>query len=101
MSFEESAPYFKRLENLDKIRCTNGLNPFSLPVNNKKSAPVTNRVKQHEKGCFEAKAGLGKKSLALLLPFEEINSLKKQMQLKPEKTTSSKNKKASILFPLY
>jgi hypothetical protein len=29
MSYEESVTYFKRLENLEKIRCTNGPNPFS------------------------------------------------------------------------
>jgi hypothetical protein len=35
MSYEESVSYFKRLENLEKIRCTNGPNPSSLPVDNK------------------------------------------------------------------
>jgi hypothetical protein len=40
--------------------------------------------------CFEAKAGPGKKSLALL--FEEINALKSKLQLKPEKTASSKKR---------
>jgi hypothetical protein len=35
-SYEESVYYFKRLENLEKIRCTNGPNPSSLPVDNKK-----------------------------------------------------------------
>jgi hypothetical protein len=35
ISYEESVSYFKRLENLGKIRCTNGLNPSSLPVDNK------------------------------------------------------------------
>jgi hypothetical protein len=34
--------YFKRLENLEKIRHTNGPNPSSLPVDNKKS--VTSSV---------------------------------------------------------
>jgi hypothetical protein len=29
--------YFKHLENLEKIRRTNGPNPSSLPVDNKKS----------------------------------------------------------------
>jgi hypothetical protein len=32
MTHEESVSYFKRLENLEKIRCTNGPNPSSLPV---------------------------------------------------------------------
>jgi hypothetical protein len=34
---EESFSYFKRLENLEKIRRTNGPNPSSLPLDNKKS----------------------------------------------------------------
>jgi hypothetical protein len=33
--FEKSVSYFKLLENLEKIRCTNSPNPFSLPVDNK------------------------------------------------------------------
>jgi hypothetical protein len=37
MSYEESGSYFKRLENLEKIRCTNGPSPVSLLVENKKS----------------------------------------------------------------
>jgi uncharacterized membrane protein len=32
MTYEESVSYFKRLENLKKIRHTNGPNPSSLPV---------------------------------------------------------------------
>jgi hypothetical protein len=35
MSYEESVSYFKRLENLEKIRHINGPNPSSLPVDNK------------------------------------------------------------------
>jgi aspartate carbamoyltransferase regulatory subunit len=37
MSHEESVYHFKRLENLEKIRHTNGLNTSSLSVENKKS----------------------------------------------------------------
>jgi hypothetical protein len=121
MYYEESVSYFKRLENLEKIRCTNGPNPSSLPVDNKKRVSVTSSVgkssknhkgfnmwchycdknnhntadyraiaqlTQKKKACFEAKAGTRQKSLAFL--FEEINALKRQ--LKPEKTTSSKNR---------
>jgi hypothetical protein len=36
-SYEESVSYFKRLENLEKIRRTNGPNHSSLSVDNKKS----------------------------------------------------------------
>jgi hypothetical protein len=35
MSYEESVSDFMRLENLEKIRHTNGPNPSSLPVDNK------------------------------------------------------------------
>jgi hypothetical protein len=41
MSYEESVSYFKRLENLNKIRRTNGLSP-TKHVDNKKS--VTSSV---------------------------------------------------------
>jgi hypothetical protein len=41
MSYEESVSYFKRLENLEKIRHTNVPNPTSLPVDNKKRVSVT------------------------------------------------------------
>jgi hypothetical protein len=34
MTYEESVSYFKCLENLEKIRCTNGPNPSSLQVDN-------------------------------------------------------------------
>jgi hypothetical protein len=53
MSHEESVSYFKPLENLEKIRCTNGPNPSSLPVDNKKSQTVTISVgksSKHHKG---------------------------------------------------
>jgi hypothetical protein len=123
LSYEESVSYFKRLENLEKIRRTNGPNPSSLPVDNKKSVSVTGilskssknhkrsnmwchycdknnhntvncraiakfKQQKRNKACFEAKSGPGKKSLAFMFLFEEINALKRQ--LKPEKTKSSK-----------
>jgi hypothetical protein len=55
------------------------------------------KQQKKNKACFEAKAEPGKKSLAFL--FEEINVLKRR--LKPEKTASSKKRKAeSILSSL-
>ena len=36
MSYEESVSYFKRLENLEKLKQTNGMAP-ALPVDNKKN----------------------------------------------------------------
>jgi hypothetical protein len=44
MTYEESVSYFKRLENLEKNRCTNSPDAFSLPVDNKKSLTVTSCV---------------------------------------------------------
>jgi hypothetical protein len=44
MTYEEYVSYFKRLENLEKIRRTNGPNPSSLQVDNKKTVSVTSSV---------------------------------------------------------
>jgi superfamily II DNA/RNA helicase len=52
------------------------------------------KFKHQKKVCFEAKAGTGKKSLAFL--FEEIHALKRQLQLKPEKTASSKKRNKEV-----
>jgi hypothetical protein len=54
------------------------------------------KFKQQEKAFFEAKAIPRKNSLAFLFLFEEFNALKRQ--LKPEKTASSKKRKAESLF---
>jgi hypothetical protein len=48
MSYEESV-YFKRLENLEKIRHNNGPNPSSLPVDNKNSVSVTSSIGKSSK----------------------------------------------------
>jgi hypothetical protein len=52
------------------------------------------KQQKNNKACFEAKAGPGKKSLAFL--FEDINAFKRQ--LKPEKTASSKKRKAESIL---
>jgi hypothetical protein len=44
MTYEDSVSYFKRLENLEEIRCTNSPNPSSLPVDNKRQVYVTSSV---------------------------------------------------------
>jgi hypothetical protein len=49
MTYEESVSDFKRLENLEKIRCTNGPNPSSLPVDNRKRVSVTSNVGKSSK----------------------------------------------------
>jgi hypothetical protein len=46
------------------------------------------KFKQQKKAFFESIAGPGKKSLAFLVLFEEINAFKRQ--LKPGKTASSR-----------
>jgi hypothetical protein len=49
MSYEESVSYFKRLENMEKIRRINGPNPSSLPVDNKKIVSINNIVGKSSK----------------------------------------------------
>jgi hypothetical protein len=49
MSYEESVSYSKRLKNLKKIRHTNGLNPSSLTVDDKKRVSVTSIVGKSSK----------------------------------------------------
>jgi hypothetical protein len=49
MTYEESVSYFKCLENLEKIRRTNGRNPSSLSVDNKRSFSVTSSVGKSSK----------------------------------------------------
>jgi hypothetical protein len=53
------------------------------------------KFKKQKKACFEAKVGHGKNSLVISFLFEEINTLKskRQLQLKSEKTASSKKRK--------
>jgi hypothetical protein len=50
------------------------------------------KQQKKNKDCFEAKAGPGKKTLAFLVIFEEINAHKRQQKLKPEKTASNKKR---------
>jgi hypothetical protein len=49
MTYEESVSYFKRLENFERKRRTNGPNPYSLPVDNKKRVSVTSSVGKSSK----------------------------------------------------
>jgi hypothetical protein len=46
------------------------------------------KQQKNNKACFEAKAGMGKKPLALYFLFKESNALKRK--LKTEKTASNK-----------
>jgi hypothetical protein len=124
MNYEEAIAYFIRLENLEKIRRTNGL-ASAVAVDNKKlitssvgvgknnkssnvwchycdkanhntaNCKAIMRDKQHKKAKSEAKAVPGKKALAYL--FEEINALKKQLK-SPAKGTNPKKRKAESLL---
>jgi hypothetical protein len=127
MTYEESVSYFKCLENLEKIRRTNGPNPFSLPVDNKK--PVTSTVgksSKHHKGsnmwchyCDKnnhntadcraiAKFKQQKKSCfeakagpakkSLAFLFLFEEINALKRQLKPEKTVRSKKRKAESIL---
>jgi hypothetical protein len=49
MTYEESASYFKFLENLEKIRRNNGLNPSSIAVDYKIGYSVTSSVSKSSK----------------------------------------------------
>jgi hypothetical protein len=49
LSHEESVYHFKSLEILEKIRCSNGPNPSSIPVYNKKAASITGSVGKSSK----------------------------------------------------
>jgi hypothetical protein len=49
MSYEESLSYFKCLENLEKIKRTNGPNPSSLTVDNKAIYSITSGVGKSSK----------------------------------------------------
>jgi hypothetical protein len=49
MTYEESVSYFKHLENLEKIRRTNGPNSSSLPKDNKERVSVTSNVEKSSK----------------------------------------------------
>jgi hypothetical protein len=84
LSYEESVSYFKRLENLEKIRRTNGPNPSSLPVDNNKSVSVTSSV-----GKF-SKNHKGSNMWCHYCDKNNHNTAALKRQLKPEKTKSSK-----------
>jgi hypothetical protein len=58
MTYEKSVSNFKRLENLEKIRRTNGPNPSSLPVDSKKRVSVTSSVDKTSKNHKGSKCGV-------------------------------------------
>jgi hypothetical protein len=49
ISHEESVSYFTHVENLEKIRHTNGPCPVSLPIENKETVSFTSSVSKSSK----------------------------------------------------
>jgi hypothetical protein len=98
ISYEESVSYFKRLENLEKIKCFNYPNPASLPVDNKKTVSVTSSVGKSSKNhkvpnmwCHYCDKNNHNKA-----DCRELNALKRQ--LNPEKNYRSKKRKAQSIL---
>jgi hypothetical protein len=130
MTYEESVSYIKRLENLEKIRRTNGPYPSSLPVDNKKSVTSSiGKSSKHHKGsnmwchyrdknnhntadCREIakfkqqkkacfEAKAGPGKKSLAFNFLFEEIDALKRQLKPENTASSKKSKAESIHSLY
>jgi hypothetical protein len=80
--------YFKRLENLEKIRRTNGPNPSSLPVDNKKSVTSSaGKSSKHHKGsnmwCHYCDKNNTTRLIAEQLPYS-ISRKTTRLALKPK-----------------
>jgi hypothetical protein len=88
MSYEESVSYFKRLENLEKIRRTNGPYPSSLPVDNKKTVSVTSSVGKSSKNHKGPTCGVTivTKTTTTRLISDQLPNLnsRKRLTLKPK-----------------
>jgi hypothetical protein len=83
ISYKEYISYFKHLENLEKIRCTNGLNFSSLPVDNKK--PVTSNIAKSSKNLTCGVTNVTRKFKTRLIS-EQVKSSnsRKRLALKPK-----------------
>jgi HD superfamily phosphohydrolase len=84
MTYEESVSYFKRKENFEKIRHTNGPSPSSLPVDNKKS--VTSIVGKSSKNHKGPTCGVTTRTTTTWLIAERLPNLncRKRLALKPK-----------------
>jgi hypothetical protein len=128
MTYEESVSFFKRLENLEKIRHTNSPNLSSLPVDNNKTVSVTSSVgkpSKNHKGsnmqchyCDKNNHNTDCRAIAKFKQqknnkanFEEKAGPRKKSsvflfeeinvlkrQLKPEKTENSKKRKSESIL---
>jgi hypothetical protein len=123
VTYEESVSYFKRLENLEKIRRTSGPGPATLPVDNKKSTSVTSGLGKSSKNpmvsnawChYCAKNSHNKANCSVVAKFKQqkkacfetkaepgrkslaflfVEINALNIQFKPEKTASSKKRNA-------
>jgi hypothetical protein len=131
ITYEKSVSYFKRLENLEKIRCTNGPNPSSVPLDNKKRVSVTISIGKSSKNHMGSNMWCHycDKNNHNTADCREIDKFKQQKkacfeskaepgkksldflfeeinalkrELKPGKTSRSKKRKVeSLLSPLY
>jgi hypothetical protein len=98
MSYEESVSYFKRLENLEKIRRTNGPNPFSLPVDNKKSViSSVSKPSKNQKGSNMWCHYCGKNNHNTA-DFRAIAKWKQQKNNKARFEVKSRPRKKSLAF---
>jgi hypothetical protein len=99
MTYEESVCYFKRFENLEKIRRTNGPNPSSLPVDNKK--PVTSSVGKASKNHRGPTCGVTivTRTTTTRLIAEQLpnSNSRKRLTLKP-KPDPERSLWSSLLF---
>jgi molecular chaperone GrpE (heat shock protein) len=102
MSYEEFVSYFKHLQKLEKIRRTNGPNPSSLPVDNKKSVSVTSNVgksSKNHKGSNMWCHYCGKKNhntadCRAISKFKQQNKNKAHFEAK----TESRKKSLALIF---
>jgi hypothetical protein len=79
-SYEESVSDFKHLENLEKIRSTNGPNPSSLPVDNKKSVTDENNTFT----CSKMDGKFTKTTTGICLwPFHYLSSTSRNKYILP------------------
>jgi hypothetical protein len=100
MSYEQSVSYFKRLENLEKIRRTNGLGPAKLPVDNKKRVSATTSVDKSSKNpkesnmwCYYCDKNNHNKD-----DYREIAKLKQQRKTHIEAKAGPKKKAMAFLL---
>jgi hypothetical protein len=101
MSYEESVSYFKRLENLEKIKRNNGPNPSSLTVDNKKVNYVTSSVGKSPKNFKRAnmRCHFCDKNNHNTADCRSIAKFKQQKKACFESKAEARKKYLSVFFP--